>query len=353
MENTKSKIINKINLVHFRKFLELDLNIKKNTVIFYGNNATGKTTILEAIYMAGMTKSHKTNNDNEIVSFNKPYAVVNIKGIKNNQIVISKYGKTTKINGIEIKKLSDYIGNLYVIMFSPEDLSLVKGSPIERRKFLDMEIGQVNKGYLIEMNRYRKILKERQELLKSMDLDDDYLPLEIITKELMETAEKIFQYRTDFINEISEIAQKIHYSISNENLSIEYVKKEICIEDYLLKLKSDVISKITSYGPHRDDLFFYINGNKANLCSQGQQRTICLSLKIALYEYIKRHTKQEPVILLDDVLSELDDIRQKKLIGIIKNTQSFITTTNIDVIKNMLSDCQIFMLKENEIKELN
>ena len=146
MENTKSKIINKINLVHFRKFLELDLNIKKNTVIFYGNNATGKTTILEAIYMAGMTKSHKTNNDNEIVSFNKPYAVVNIKGIKNNQIVISKYGKTTKINGIEIKKLSDYIGNLYVIMFSPEDLSLVKGSPIERRKFLDMEIGQVNKG---------------------------------------------------------------------------------------------------------------------------------------------------------------------------------------------------------------
>ena len=123
--------------------------------------------------------------------------------------------------------------------------------------------------------------------------------------------------------------------------------------DYLLKLKSDVISKITSYGPHRDDLFFYINGNKANLCSQGQQRTICLSLKIALYEYIKRHTKQEPIILLDDVLSELDDIRQKKLIGIIKNTQSFITTTNIDVIKNMLSDCQIFMLKENEIKELN
>ena len=140
MENTRSRIINKISLINFRKFLELDLNIKKNTVIFYGNNATGKTTILESVYMAGMTKSHKTNNDNEVVSFNKPYAAVNIKGIKNNQIVISKYGKTTKINGIEIKKLSDYIGNLYVIMFSPEDLSLVKGSPIERRKFLEMEM---------------------------------------------------------------------------------------------------------------------------------------------------------------------------------------------------------------------
>lgn len=356
MEYSKSKLINEIKLVNFRKFSNTTLKIKSNTVIIYGDNALGKTSILESIYLAGMTKSHKTNNDMDLIKNNAEYSIVNIKANKEYRIVISKVGKKTIINNIERKKMSEYIGNLYVVMFSPEDLSLVKGSPLIRRRFLDMEIGQVNKDYLQTLSKYKKVLKERNEILKIYSNDPCPDILKIITNDLIELAKKIIEYRKLFIEEINEIASNIHYSISKENLKIKYLPsiKEEIYKTFDEQIANDLMYKTTTIGPHRDDIEFFIDGYKSNYCSQGQQRTISLSIKLALIEYIKKYTNQEPIILLDDVLSELDDNRQIKLIETIKNNnQTFITTTNIDNIKKLLNDSQIILLTKNEIKELN
>lgn len=347
MENSKSRITN-IKLKNFRRFSFINLKIEKNVVVIYGPNAVGKTTILEAIYLAGITKSHKTNKDVDLIKKDNEFAIIDINYKNENKIIISNSGKKTYINGIEIKKLSDYIGNLYVILFSPEDLNLIKGSPADRRRFINIEIGQVDKIYLSELVKYNKILKQRNEMLKANEINQ--IMLDVITNELINSGNKIINYRNNFINEIKKLAGEINFSISKEHLNIEYNSKELTKQMYDEKLKSDIYNKITQIGPHRDDISFYINGSKSELCSQGQQRTICLSLKLALIEYIKNKTGENPILLLDDVLSELDDNRQIKLIeNIMKCKQSFITTTNINTIKKYITDCQLIEINKEGV----
>lgn len=349
MANSKL-LINRIRLLNFRRFENFDCKINSRMTIFVGNNACGKTTILEAIYLGGIAKSFKTNIDTELIHKGSPYSVVEINQMY--KVVLSEQGKTTLINNVEKKKLSDYMGVYHVIVFSPEDLNLVKGSPILRRRFMDIEIGQTNKEYLSLLLRYKKILKERNDCLKKMDIDLTYL--NILTEEIGKLNDLIKVKRNDFISEINIYANKITQLISKEKLEIKYMPSiPIDASTFLKsKIELDVKNHNTSYGIHRDDLLFYLNGIESVYCSQGQIRTMVLSLKLSLIEYIKKHTSLEPIILLDDVFSELDDQRQKELMDVVRNYQTFITSTNISVIKNKIEDSNVFLFKENEIKEL-
>ncbi len=343
-------MINNLSLINFRRFKSLDIDFNKQIVIFVGDNAVGKTSILESIYIAGITKSHKTNKEIDVINKDEMYSVIEIN--HKFKMIISQKGKKVFINNVEKKKLSEYIGNLYVSIFSPEDLNIVKGSPQLRRRLLDIEIGQINPKYLYELSKFKKILKERNELLKNNDFDSDIL--NIITNELAISNSILLKYRIEYISIISQLASEIYNSIANERLEIYYIASVIgdSLEFFKNKTNFDIYHHKTNYGIHRDDLKFKINGFDSELCSQGQQRTIILSMKLAFIEYIKRYKNDQSIILLDDVFSELDINRQIKLLDVIKNYQTFITTNNLEILKDKIKDCQVFELSKKEIKEL-
>lgn len=362
--------IRNLSLVNFRNYSSLDIFFNKKINIFLGNNAQGKTTLLESIYLLAISKSHKTFKDKELIKFNESYSKVSADLIKDQNtltlnVIISNEGKKVLINHVEKRKTTEYIGVFNVVMFAPEDLEIVKGEPISRRKFLDIEIGQISSIYIYDLNQYNKILKQRNEYLKQVYQTKkiDYAYLDTITEQLSYYGAKITNNRIKFINKLNIFAKNLHGHISNhqENLSINYhsnyhlndnINQQKIFELYKNSYQKDIMKGITKLGIHRDDIRFIVNDiDVSDFGSQGQQRTTALALKLALIDFIKEETNYYPIVLLDDVLSELDDIRQTQLLDCIKEKcQTFVTSTNISGIKKELIDkSDIFIIENAQI----
>lgn len=367
-------LINTISLNGFRNYDAVDLSFSEGVNVFLGENAQGKTNMVESIYFLALARSHRTNKVKELIGWEKDFAKVSgeIKKTRATvplEIVVSNRGKKAKINRLEQSKLSKYVGQLNVILFAPEDLNLVKGSPSIRRRFIDIELGQMNPIYLHHLVEYQKILKQRNQYLKqaSSSKEFDTIYLDILTEQLAkESAEVIFD-RAKFTKQLQEWAKPIQDEISQskEELKINYVtviddenirQKELIynqlIDLYKKNQEKEIYRQTTLIGPHRDDLEFYINDyNVQTYGSQGQQRTVALSVKLAEIELMKEMTSEYPVLLLDDVLSELDDNRQTHLLKAIENkVQTFLTTTSLDGVKiDLLNKPKVFNVSNGEI----
>ena len=336
-------IIESKKLCHFRNYDELELNFDRGTNLFYGDNAQGKTNILESVYLCGTTRSHKGSKDRELIHFGEDESHICMK-IKKNEIPyrIDMHLKKNKtkgiaINGMPVRKASELIGLGNFVFFSPEDLNIIKNGPAERRRFLDMEMCQLDKIYLYHLSNYNKILNQRNRLLKDYTFyEESNTMLDVLDEQLVRYGQVIIQMRSTFVEVLCEIIQDIHRNLSGkkEILVVEY-EKDTDYEKLKEKLRGnrerDIRTKVTNEGPHRDDLCFLINGiDIRKYGSQGQQRTAALSLKLAEIEIVKRKIKDTPVLLLDDVLSELDSSRQRYLLENIHDIQTLITCTGVD-----------------------
>ncbi len=337
-------MIEKITLLNFRRFSKQSFNIKSQFVIVTGDNATGKTTLLEAVYAASVTKSLRTSNLQELVKENEDFNLVEIDANnKKFKFGLNNKVKTVSINNNEIKKMSDYIGNLPAVFFTPSELALITGAPLTRRLFLNIELSQLYPKYVNHLSVYNNILKERNALLKSVKINKTYLNL--VTENLCIESLHIMKYRNAFISEINSVINSIHKMFTDEEVvRIDYVPSlpaDNTLSFMNEKVAKDLQTQTTNYGIHRDDLIFKINDKDARIyASQGQKRTLVLSLKIALVLLIQKQTQEFPILLLDDVLSELDVKRQNNLLSIILNLgQTFISVTNVglndlEVLKN-------------------
>lgn len=366
--------ISELALTNYRNYEQLSLTFSPKINVFIGENAQGKTNVMEAIYVLAMAKSHRTSNDKELIRWNEEYA--KIKGEINKkyggfpmELIISKKGKTSKINHLSQSRLSDYVGQMNVVMFAPEDLNVVKGSPQFRRRFIDMEIGQISPIYLHELLQFQKILKQRNQFLKMNQGKStiDHVMYEVFTAQYVQAAAQIIHKRFLFMALLQKWAQKIHSGISRglEELVVKYCPPtgieadftvqqiaETLEEKLLAMQKRELERGVTLMGPHRDDLQFFVNGYDVQIYgSQGQQRTTALSLKLAEIELIKQETAEAPILLLDDVLSELDDYRQSHLLNTIQGeVQTFVTTTSIDGINHeTMRHAQVFHVEQGEI----
>lgn len=349
-------IIKSIELKNFRNYEDLDISFDDGTNILFGDNAQGKTNILEAAYLSGTTKSHKGSKDKEMVRFGEQEAHIRttvVKKEKEYQIDIhlkQNRSKGIAINKIPIKKASELFGILNMVFFSPEDLNIIKNGPSERRRFLDAELCQLDKIYLADLTKYNKVLNQRNKLLKDMVYRPDLKEtLPIWDIQLLESGKKIIQRRKKFVEELNEIVHDIHYRISGEKeeLLLQYEPNidDIFFEDELNRAKDrDLRYCQTSVGPHRDDLLFSIHGvDIRKFGSQGQQRTSALSLKLSEIELVKQSIHDTPILLLDDVLSELDSNRQNYLLNNIHDTQTIITCTGLDeFVKNRFHINKVF-----------
>ncbi len=367
--------LKELSLTNYRNYNQLTLDFSPKLNVFVGDNAQGKTNLLESIYVLSLTKSHRSNHEKELIQWHQEFARMEGKVSKKNgeidlTMIISNKGKKTKINGLEQTKLSQYIGYLNVILFAPEDLSLVKGSPQHRRKFLDMEIGQINAQYLHYLSTYQTVLKQRNQYLKKSTFSKKYDPvyLEVLNEQLAQSGSFVIFSRLYFIKLLEKWTNTIHQNISygKEILQISYKTSlelsEGMTQDelYHLLLKEfkqaetrDLAQMTTSIGPHRDDLIFMVNNqNVQTYGSQGQQRTTALSIKLAEIELINAEIGEYPVLLLDDVLSELDDERQVQLMEFIDNKlQTFLTTTSVMQLENKLKiKPEIFYVTNGEVE---
>lgn len=340
-------IIKSIELADYRNYEELNLTFDRGTTILYGDNAQGKTNILEAVYLAATTKSHKGSKDREIIRFGKEEAHIRTYLEKENvgtrvDMHLRKAGsKGIAIDGQKIKRAADLLGLCNVVFFSPEDLGIIKNGPAERRRFVDMELCQLDSIYLNDLNNYNKIVNQRNKLLKDMYLSPGLKEtLGIWDMQLVAYGSKIIERRKGFVSQLNEIIYEIHKRLSGgkEELKIKY-EPDTSVDDFESKLfmnmDKDMKLKMTSVGPHRDDFVFQIGGMDARkFGSQGQQRTAALSLKLAEIELVKKITNDTPVLLLDDVLSELDSSRQQLLLAGMGDIQTIITCTGLEEFVN-------------------
>lgn len=340
-------IIKRLELKDYRNYESLDLQFDKGTNILYGDNAQGKTNILESIYVAATTKSHKGSKDKEIVNFHKEESHIRIYLEKENaETKVDMHLRKNKSKGIaidgqKIKKAADLLGLCNVVFFSPEDLSIIKNGPAERRRFVDMELCQLDNFYLYNLNHYNKIVNQRNKLLKDMYFNPELKDtLAIWDSQLVSFGSKIIERRKLFVEQLNEIIYEIHKKLSGgkEELLLSY-EPDVSIESFESKLKTnqdrDIKLKQTSVGPHRDD-FAFMNKDIdiRKFGSQGQQRTAALSLKLSEIELVKRIAKDTPILLLDDVLSELDSNRQNYLLNSIGDIQTIITCTGLEEFVN-------------------
>ncbi len=356
-------IIKSIELKNFRNYEDLNIKFDKGTNILYGDNAQGKTNILEAAYLSGTTKSHKGSKDKEMIRFGEEEShirTVVVKNEKEYQIDMhlrSRGAKGVAVNKIPIKRASELFGILNIVFFSPEDLNIVKNGPAERRRFIDSELCQIDKLYLSDLTKYNKILNQRNALLKEISFRPsaaDTLP--VWDEQLLEYGRRIIKSRKQFIEELNEIIHDIHYKISGgkENLILKYEPNidDIFFEDELSKARNkDLKLCQTTVGPHRDDMLFSNNGvDIRKFGSQGQQRTAALSLKLSEIDLVKRVINNTPVLLLDDVLSELDSSRQNYLLNSINDIQTIITCTGVEeFVKNRFEINQIFQVIDGKV----
>lgn len=357
-----------LQLRHFRNYDQLDIDFHKGLNIFLGENAQGKTNILESIYFLALTRSHRTRTDKDLMQFQKKELV--IQGLLHREsgnipldIHLTEKGRVTKVNHLKQAKLSNYIGHMNVVLFSPEDLQLIKGAPALRRKFIDVELGQIKPLYLSDLSNYNHVLKQRNTYLKTTEKVDETF-LSVLDQQLADYGSRVIMHRIEFIKKIQVFGNHKVQEISGkkENLTIEYLSSITLTESvnlvdrFLTELeksrKRDLFKKNTGVGPHRDDVAFFINGMNAHYGSQGQHRSLVLSLKLAEIELMKEVTREYPILLLDDVMSELDNNRQMKLLETITDTiQTFITTTSLDHLHKLPDNLKIFHIQKGEITE--
>ena len=340
-------IIKSLELQDYRNYDTLNLAFDRGTNILYGDNAQGKTNILEAIYVSATTKSHKGSKDRDIVNFHKEEAHIRTflekDGVETRvDMHLSKSkSKGIAIDGQKIKKAADLLGICNVVFFSPEDLGIIKDGPAERRRFVDMELCQLDSFYLYNLNHYNKIVNQRNKLLKDLYFNPDLRDtLNIWDSQLVSFGSKVIERRRLFAEQLNEIIYDIHKRLSGdrEEISVRY-EPDVEIEEFEKKLQcsqeKDIKLKQTTVGPHRDDFSFLIGDvDIRKFGSQGQQRTAALSLKLSEIELVKKLTKDTPILLLDDVLSELDSNRQNYLLSSIKDIQTIITCTGLEEFVN-------------------
>ena len=358
-------ILKSIELKNFRNYEDLDLKFDSGTNILFGDNAQGKTNILEAAYVSGTTKSHKGSRDKDMIRFGEDEShirtIVEKQG-KEYQLDIhlkKNRSKGIAINKVPIKKASELFGILNMVFFSPEDLNIIKNGPSERRRFLDAEICQLDKIYLSDLTRYNKILMQRNRLLKDMQHQPQLMEtLPVWDMQLVEYGKRLIRRRRQFVEELSEIVTGIHRNISGkrEELVLRYepnIDAEF-LEDELNRVREkDRKYAQTSVGPHRDDISFFIRGvDIRNFGSQGQQRTSALSLKLSEIELVRQTIHDTPVLLLDDVLSELDSNRQNYLLNSIHDIQTMITCTGLDeFVRNRFQIDKVFHVIDGHVSE--
>ncbi len=340
-------IIKSLELKNYRNYEHLFMEFDESTNILYGNNAQGKTNILEAIYVCATTKSHRGSKDREIINFNSEDAHICMKiERKNMPHKIDMHLKRSKtkgaaIDGLIVKKSSELFGVVNVVFFSPEDLGIIKNGPAQRRRFIDFELCQLNKIYLHHLTNYNKVLNQRNNLLRQLSFNSSLKDtLDVWDMQLVNFGRQVICGRMEFINELNRIIGPIHHKLSggSENLTLVY-EPDVVFEDFenvlISKRDSDIRIKTSSVGPHRDDINFMVNGiDIRKFGSQGQQRTAALSLKMAEIELVKQKIHDTPILLLDDVLSELDSYRQNYLMESIKDIQTVITCTGLDEFVN-------------------
>lgn len=357
-----------LQLLNFRNFDRLDIELNKGTNVFVGDNAQGKTNILEAIYYCSLAKSHRTNRDKELINWNGTEAYIKLYVCKTRldkkiEIKIFKEGKKgVNINSIKVQKMSELIGSFNVIMFSPEDLNIVKDSPSYRRKFLDIELCKLSRRYYHSLTQYKKVLNERNLAIKKWNTNIDII--DVYDKQLSEFGAIIIKDRINYLDKLNQKGKIIHSDITSKSevIDIKYltpIKDLDNIQENLYMLlsknrKRDLETKTTSVGPHRDDFSIEINGVDARIFgSQGQQRTSVLTIKFGALAIIKELTGEYPVLLLDDVLSELDTKRQEYILNSIKEVQTLITCTGINNIKRYLNpDNKIFEVTSGILREI-
>jgi len=336
-------IIKSIELSDYRNYTSLNLDFDKGTNILFGDNAQGKTNILEAIYVAATTKSHKGSHDSDIVRFGCEEAHIRTYLEKENvETRVDMHLRKSKSKGIaidgqKIKKAADLMGLCNIVFFSPEDLNIIKNGPNYRRRFVDMELCQLDSFYLYNLNNYNKIVNQRNQLLKDLYFNPQLREtLPIWDEQLVSYGNKIIERRRLFVEQLNEIIFDIHKKLSGDREEIKIVyEPDIDEDNFLNKLRTnqdrDVKSKMTSVGPHRDDFGFIIGDiDIRKFGSQGQQRTAALSLKLSEIEIVKNINHDAPILLLDDVLSELDSNRQRFLLDSIGDIQTIITCTGLE-----------------------
>jgi len=360
-------IIKSIELSDYRNYDHLSLEFSPGTNILYGDNAQGKTNILEAIYVSATTKSHKGSKDRDIINFDKEEAHIRTVIEKENidtridMHLRKNKSKGLAIDGQRVKKAADLIGLCNVVFFSPEDLGIIKNGPSERRRFVDMELCQLDSFYFYNLSNYNKIVDQRNTLLKDMYFNPQLREtLNIWDMQLVSYGSKIIERRKLFVEQLNEIIEGIHFSLSGgrEKIKIVY-EPDVEMDAFEKKLQEnqerDVRSKMTTVGPHRDDFSFLIGDvDIRKFGSQGQQRTAALSLKLSEIELVKKITKDTPILLLDDVLSELDSNRQNYLLNSIGTIQTIITCTGLEeFVNNRFEIDRVYKVTNGTVEIMN
>lgn len=357
--------IKRLQMLNYRNYNVLDISLGPHVNVFMGDNAQGKTNILEGIYYCAFARSHRTSKDRELINWNSDNALLSVtvgreRLDKRIDISILKDGKKAiQINKIKIKKIGELFGNFNVVMFSPEDLKIIKDSPGVRRKFIDMELCQLNPKYYYNLVQYNKVLNERNSILRNRNINKDIL--DVYDMQLVEFGYNIIMNRLEYIEKLNKYSTKIHSDITSgkERIEFKYVSTIKDLENiresfYSLLEKNrvrDCERGITSVGPHRDDFTVLINDiDTKSYGSQGQQRTAVLTIKFSSLKIIKELTGEHPVLLLDDVLSELDFSRKRYILSTIGDIQTIITCTGIEDLYEYLDDkSKVFKVRDGEI----
>lgn len=339
--------IKELKINNFRNYKNEEIKFEKNINIFYGENAQGKTNIIEAIFLCSMGRSFRTNKDKEMILLNESQANIEIefeKSDRSGKIKIELAGKkNVSINGIKIKKLSELLGNVNIVIFTPDDINILKGGPQNRRKFLDIMISQLRPNYMHLLTLYKQTLEQRNNYLKQIKFENKpENMLDIWDEKLVDYGIKIYEYRNEFIEKIQRKIKNIHFNITQEkeNIEIKYFSDASTRQNFINELKSkrklDIIKGFTTKGVHHDDFLIYLNDKQVNIYgSQGQHRTAMLSLKLSELQVIYDDIGEYPILLLDDFMSELDEKRRKNFLENIKNIQVIITCTDKIVLENL------------------
>ncbi len=339
--------IKNIKIKNFRNYEEQEIILEKNINIFYGENAQGKTNIIESIFLSSLGKSFRAKKDSEMIMLGKKNSIIEIEFEKEDREgkvkIFLENKKSIFLNGIKIKKLSELLGNINIVIFTPDDINILKGGPENRRKFLNIMISQLRPNYMYILNLYKEALEQRNEYLRQIrEEKKDEEMLDIWDEKLVECAFKIFEYRNEFLNKLKEKIKIIHKNITEgkEEIKLEYLTDCGDREEYLNLLKKrrklDIIKGYTTKGVHRDDFMIYINEKQINIYgSQGQNRTAMLSLKLGELQVIYDDIGEYPILLLDDFMSELDKNRRKNFLENIRDTQVIITGTEKLDIENL------------------
>lgn len=341
--------IKEINLNNFRNYKDQKIDLINGINLFLGENAQGKTNIIESVYVSAFGKSYRTQKDTELINFNNEYCRINLEYIKNNnnknlEVFINNKNKIIKKDNIKINKLSDILGELLVVMFSPEDLNIIKGNPLSKRKFLDLMACQVSKKYMINLIEYNNLLKLKNSLLKKNLNEEEIDYIKVIHEKMSHYIFNITKFRKELLENLLIKSKKIHFDITNkkEQIDIKYVSEFINLDKENIKnildnnLKNEIFRKFSLKGIQRDDIDVFINDLKVDVYgSQGQKRTVLLTLKLANFEIIKDLNEENPILLLDDIMSELDNNRIHYLLRYIENYQSIITTTSNEFTRDL------------------